>query len=75
MRPYLNRSGDSGVLAYEVRADSIIVRFVETGTYRYDYERPGKTHVERMKELARAGQGLATYITQHVRDNFAAKVA
>jgi hypothetical protein len=34
---------------------------------------PGAYDVENMKELAEAGQGLGTYINQHVRKNYAQK--
>lgn len=30
----------------------------------------GKIHVEAMKKLARAGKGLSSYITRHVRDAY-----
>lgn len=73
MRPYHNRSGNSGVLAYDIGADSITIEF-GTGTYLYNYSKPGRAHVEQMQRLAQNGQGLATYISQHVRDNFAARV-
>src|SRR3546814_14010710 len=49
MRPYRNLSGNSGVVAYEVGADFIKLRFTRGDTYRYDYRRPGHRDVERMK--------------------------
>jgi hypothetical protein len=73
MQPYFNRSGESGVIAYEVGADSITVRFKD-GTYLYNSDRPGRMHVEQMKRLAMAGRGLATYISKFVRDNYARKI-
>lgn len=73
MQRYLNRSGESGILAYEIGDDSIVIRF-ETGTYLYNYDKPGEGHVEQMKRLAKEGRGLATYVSRHVRENFAAKV-
>ena len=39
-------------------------------TYRYSYARPGRTHVEYMKILARQGMGLASYINRYVRDSY-----
>ena len=68
MQPYLNLSGDSGVIAYEIGVDCIIVQFHGGKTYRYSYGRAGQHHVERMKERAAAGRGLCTYISQHVHD-------
>ena len=73
MTPYPNRSGTSGVNAYEIRDTSIVVEFRHGGTYLYDYNVPGREHVEEMKRLAKLGTGLATYINKNVRKGFAAK--
>jgi len=67
---YLNLSGDSGVIAYEIGADYIRVQFRTGLPYRYSHARAGRHHVERMKELAEAGRGLSTYISQHVSDKY-----
>jgi len=69
-----NFSGTSGVAAFEIGDRSIKVRFVEGGTYLYDQTKPGKVHVAQMISLARAGAGLATYINQQVRGNYARKL-
>ncbi len=72
MIPYRNLSGNSGVVAYELGDGFIKVRFRhESKIYVYDRERPGLGHVRKMKKLAAAGKGLSTYISQHVRENFA----
>jgi hypothetical protein len=71
MERYQNLSGDSGVQSYECGPDSIKVRFRDGPTYLYDDVRPASQHVRRMKELARAGRGLSTYISQHVRTDYA----
>ena len=63
----------SGVRSYRIAAGAILVRFADGAVYRYDETAPGLAHVERMKELARAGRGLATYISQHVGSDYAAK--
>jgi hypothetical protein len=65
MKPYLNRDGNSGVVGYENRSDFIIVRFHNGNLYVYTSERVGRHHVEQMKRLAVAGEGLSTYISQH----------
>jgi hypothetical protein len=70
MELYRDLSGDSGVDSYECGADWIRIRFKTGGTYLYDHVTPGSMHVERMKQLARSGDGLATYVNQHVRRNF-----
>ena len=74
MQPYKNLGGNSGVSAYEIGDDYIKVEFDDQEAYVYDYEEPGRDHVERMKELAEAGQGLHTYINQYVRERYASKV-
>lgn len=71
MERYRDLSGNSGVDSFECGTDWIRVRFKSGGTYVYDRLTPGLHHIERMKALAQAGDGLATYITQHVRQNFA----
>jgi hypothetical protein len=72
VKRYGNASGDSGVVAYGIGEDFIKVRFTRSeGVYVYDFSRPGAWHVRRMKRLAAAGEGLATYISQYVKDNYA----
>jgi len=71
MEPYRNLGGDSGVEAYECGADWIKVRFARGRTYVYDQTTPGPLHVQQMIELARAGRGLGTYISRHVRHAYA----
>jgi hypothetical protein len=74
MKFYENRSGASGVAGFEIGDRSITVRFEGGGTYLYDQAKPGKMHVAQMISLARAGAGLATYINQQVRGNYARKL-
>ena len=68
MQPYLHDGADTGVTEYEIGNDYIVVRFRSGRTYRYSHGRAGEVHVRRMKECARAGRGLSTYISQHVHD-------
>jgi GNAT superfamily N-acetyltransferase len=74
MTPYGNSSGNSGVVAFEIKRDTIVVEFRHGGKYVYDYDTTGREHVEEMKVLALEGRGLATYINKHVRNLFAKKV-
>jgi hypothetical protein len=74
LQKYTDASHDSGVSAYALGPDFIDVEFRHDGRYRYDHRRPGRAHVQAMKRLAVRGQGLATYINRHVRDNYAAKL-
>ena len=74
MKTYKNLSGSSGVVAYEIGKNFIKIKFEgESGIYTYDYKRPGIKDVEIMKALALKGEGLSTYISQHVGNNFSAK--
>jgi hypothetical protein len=75
MQPYKNKSGDSGVVAYELSPEHIDIEFKDGKRYRYNYKTPGRDHVEAMKLLAKRGSGLATYINQHVRERFALRLA
>lgn len=71
MQKYANRSGKSGVDEFSIGSDYIRIRFRDRRTvYKYSYLKPGRDHVEKMKARALAGEGLATYINQHVRGNY-----
>lgn len=74
MITYQNLSGQSGVESYDIGDDYIKILFQGGETYLYSYDHPGKEHVEHMKELAAQGQGLSTYIAQHVKDEYDAKL-
>jgi histidine triad (HIT) family protein len=73
VQQYENVSGDSGVERYGIGSDFIRVQFRGGGTYLYDYAATGAEHVERMKALAVTGRGLGTYISQHVRKDYASR--
>jgi hypothetical protein len=74
MKPYRNRSGRSGVAAYDSGDGFIRVRFVRDGTYEYTDAQPGRQHVRNMQALAAAGLGLSTYISRFVRERYARKL-
>lgn len=68
MERYRNSGGDSGVSAYEIGSDYIIVKFSGTArTYRYSYRKAGQNNVENLKRLAQNGSGLNSYINNHVK--------
>lgn len=71
MKRYGTAGRDTGITAYEILDNSIRVQFVDGSIYVYDAVSPGVNHVERMKALAVAGEGLTTYINQHVRKAYA----
>jgi hypothetical protein len=70
MQPYRNLDGHSGVTGYELGTDWIKVRFVNGEDYRYSAANAGVEHVQNMQILAQAGEGLATYISKFVHDNY-----
>lgn len=75
MELYRNRHGHSGVIAFEIGETFIKVKFRDGPIYLYDYGHPGKVAVEEMKRRARSGNGLSTYISQNVRENYARKIS
>ena len=70
MQPYRNLDGHSGVVAYELGEDWIDVRFVNGQSYRYSRASAGAEHVRNMQALAQGGEGLATYISKFVHDDY-----
>ena len=73
MEKYKNFSGKSGIVVYEIGSDYIRVQFKDGSVYLYTYENPGKFDVEKMKELARQGSGLNSYINKQVKNNYQKK--
>lgn len=67
MERYRNSNGDSGVAAYEIGADYILVKFTKGGTYSYSYRKAGQRYVDEMKRLAQRGRGLNSYINKTLR--------
>ncbi|EJB8506616.1 hypothetical protein [Vibrio parahaemolyticus] len=71
MQVYQDIDNDSGVRGYEIGADYITVWFDGTArSYTYSHASAGRTHVETMKNLAVAGEGLNAYINRNVRSNY-----
>lgn len=74
LQPYRDLSGHSGVVAYRLGADWIEVQFEDGGLYRYTAASAGAEAIAQMKQLARDGRGLATFIVRHVRQAYAARL-
>ena len=75
MQRYRNLSGESGVVAYAYGDDWIEV---EVGGrrfrgYRYTARSAGRERVERLKALAEAGRGLASYISREVKGGYVSR--
>jgi len=73
MERYKNLGGSSGVVAYEIAADSIRVQFSDGSVYLYTYASAGTSNIEHMKQLATRGQGLNSFINTNVRKAYARK--
>ncbi len=68
MQRYADIDRDSGVMGFEISDTSIKVYFKGTSRpYIYSYRKAGMHHVEQMKRLALAGDGLNEYINDHVK--------
>lgn len=75
MHPYQESSDESGIAAYQITPTSIVIQFKTGGVYLYNHAAPGRAHVKAMQQLAVAGDGLNTYINQHVREHYARKLS
>jgi len=75
MEQYKNLAGNPGVAQFEIGSDSITVMFQDGETYLYTYASAGEEHIENLKQLALGGIGLCTYINQHVREAYEARLA
>lgn len=74
MQRYKNLQRNSGVLAFELGDDFIKVEFENHGVYLYTAESAGREKIEAMKKRALAGKGLSTFISQHVKNQYASKI-
>jgi hypothetical protein len=70
---YADPDGDSSVAAYEIGDDYIRVQFTDGSIYLYTYASAGSSDIERMKELARAGDGLNSYIMRNAKYDYESK--
>lgn len=73
MERYADIDNDSGVVAYEVGATFIRVQFSDGAIYLYTASSTGLSDIERMKQLARAGEGLNSFIMRNVGRKYAIK--
>lgn len=74
MIDYSNRGGDSGISAYEIKEDGIVVQF-STGTkYLYTNMSAGASNIEEMKKLATIGKGLNSFIMKYARTSYSKKL-
>jgi hypothetical protein len=71
MERYGNLGGNSGIVGYEIGADFVRVQFSTGSVYLYTYDSAGSDNIEHMKQLARGGQGLNSFIQRNVRSSYA----
>ena len=71
----MNGSGDSNVVAFEIEDSSTKVKFGDGSIYLYTSGSAGVAILGRMKQLAKAGQGLNSFISKVVRKGYAAKLS
>lgn len=74
MERYKNLGGDSGVSAYEIGDDSIIVQFSNGTVCLYTYRSAGSANIEKIKLLATAGERLNSYIKRYVNKGYESKL-
>lgn len=76
MEPYRDWDQDSGVQAFEIGEGQIDVQFKTGSIYRYTTSSVGSANLERMMALARAGEGLNSFINTNkvVRNGYSAKL-
>ena len=74
MQHYGNKSHASGVVAYDIDAGQIVVEFRNGERYLYTEDSAGRANIAKMQELALAGHGLSSFISQHVHDRYARKI-
>ncbi len=67
MEHYQNKSGKSPITRFLIEDGKITVWYDDDTSYSYSYARAGKPIVDKIKELAKSGEGLATYISQHAK--------
>lgn len=71
MEYYQNSGGKSNIESFEIGDDYISIWFKRASKpYVYSYRSAGRDHVENMKELARSGSGLNSYIMHNVKNDF-----
>lgn len=74
MEPYRDWDNDSGVRGFEICEGHIDVQFKSGAVYRYTSSSVGQANLDRMGGLARAGEGLNSFINRVVRNRYSAKL-
>lgn len=75
MTPYRDWDNDSGVNAYDFGPTHIDVEFKSGAVYRYTEQSVGKMNLSQMVSLAKAGEGLNSFIQRVVKKHYSAKLS
>jgi hypothetical protein len=75
LQPYGNRHGGSGVRAWAITGDTLSVEFVDGAVYDYRRQDVGLRLFTAACAAARAGRGLSSCISRHLREGYAARHA
>ena len=70
MQIYDNLGGNSGIVAFSIGPDYILVQFKKGNPYCYSYSSAGREKVENMKRLALQGHGLHSYIMRYAKMDY-----
>ncbi|MCD9127082.1 hypothetical protein [Luteimonas fraxinea] len=73
LQPYGNRHGGSGVRAWAITGDTLSVEFVDGAVYDYRRQDVGLRLFAAACAAARAGRGLSSCISRHLRERYAAR--
>ena len=74
MERYRDWDRDSGVRAFEICEGHIDVQFKSGDVYRYTSSSVGPENLVQMKALARAGEGLNSFINRVVKNSYSARL-
>ncbi|HSR64597.1 MAG TPA: hypothetical protein VLM17_03200 [Xanthomonadaceae bacterium] len=74
LQRYRDEGGRAGVAGFADLPQGLAVEFGDGRVYLYNYDCPGRFHVEHMKALASQGPRLSTYISRHVGKRYAARL-
>ncbi|MBO9635768.1 MAG: hypothetical protein J7578_21870 [Chitinophagaceae bacterium] len=67
MEHYLNKSGKSPITKFLIEDEKVTVWYNDDTSYSYSYARAGQPIVDKIRELALEGEGLATFISQSAK--------
>lgn len=74
MEYYTDVNGDSGVRAFEIGRDYILVEFKTGAVYEYTSLSAGRQNLDRMGQLARSGDGLNSFIKKVVPKGYSRRI-